>query len=157
MTQRQADYVPHGSQLPVEVKGYAATTAASSSLNFHDPKRFLFFVQGTKRRSVIWRPVRSIVALGVASWVQYQSSENRNPPKATVQMDGLPTKWSETFFQKLHQRFGRQTRRRISRRLSDAACVRLKDIWADSVNGRAMPWPSSSKRSQSVTVCGTFA
>lgn len=112
------------------------------------------------RRPVIGNRQVQFVALcnGVrVSCVQYRGRRARRLSKHSVQMDGLPTKWSETLFPKSLQRFGRPIQRLTSRLCVAAACARQNAISAVSANGLAMPLPRSSARFLSAMECETSA
>jgi hypothetical protein len=112
------------------------------------------FARGSSARgfAVSLRVRQSVALCGVRlSWVQYQERRRRAPSKQSGHLAGAPTKWSETSFPKLLQRFGRRTQLRTSRRCAAAACARPNAISAVSANGLATRSPRSLEKFSSVT------
>lgn len=89
------------------------------------------------------------------SCVHYRRRPPRGRAKASVQMDGLPTKWSATCWPTSRLRFGRQIPLQISRLNADAPCARPNAISAGSAIGPVTRSRSSSAKFSSATPCAT--
>lgn len=88
------------------------------------------------------------------SCVQYRRRGPRVQSKSSVQMDGLPTKWSGTCWPMWPTRCGLKTRRHASPKRRSAQCAQPNAISAASAIGPVMPSPRSSPRSCAGMQCG---
>lgn len=91
---------------------------------------------------------------GERSCVQYRPGKPHKPLKASVQMDGLPTKRSKTCSQILRKRFGQRTPRRILRITPPAKFDPLNAISKAVARGPVTRSQPSSRRSCAGITCG---
>jgi hypothetical protein len=92
---------------------------------------------------------------GAFPCTEYRGERLQSRCKASVQTDGIPTKWSETYFLTSPERFGRRTQRRTWHLSSGAKCDRPSVTCQVSANGPAMRSRSSSQKSCAATVRAT--